>query len=62
MKVIKVNVEDLEKAKEVLESNGISLEVAEDYYLALEDNVSVIVSTMEGLDLSDTECDELLRK
>lgn len=62
MKVIKVNIEDLEKAKEVLESNGIGVEVIEDYYLILEDNVSDILSTMEGLDLSDTECDGVIKK
>lgn len=62
MKVIKVNTEDLEKAKEVLESNGISVEVTEDYYLTIEDNVADIVSTMEGLDLSYSEYDEVIGK
>lgn len=62
MKVIKVNAEDLEKAKEVLESNGISVEVAEDYYLTIEDNVADIIQCMDVPDLSDSEYDEVIEK
>ena len=62
MKVIKVNTEDLEKAKEVLESNGMSVEVTEDYYLTIEDNVADIIQCMDVPDLSDSEYDEVIGK
>lgn len=62
MKVIKVNTEDLEKAKEVLESNGISVEVTEDYYLTIEDNVVDIIQCMDVPNLSDSEYDEVIGK
>lgn len=62
MKVIKVNTEDLEKAKEILESNGIGVEVTEDYYLTIEDNVADIIQCMDVPDLSDSEYDEVIGK